>query len=156
MEEQWLIDLRNFVCDDPDSSEIITDFSQWYKEVGIDPPCKGKFWITNGTEARIIAEEIPDGWWKGRIKMSDETRARMSASHTGKPKPHVANSNRRREVTEETRAKMKRNHKGNRGRKFKSPATALSNMGRKWYNNGKVNKFCYECPPGFEAGMLQK
>jgi hypothetical protein len=154
--EEFLEGLRNFVCDEPDPSEIITEPEQWYKELGIDAPCKGRFWITNGTEARIIAGEIPDGWWKGRIKMSDETRARMSASHTGKPKPHVANSNRRREVTEETRAKMKRNHKGNMGRKFKSPATSLSNMGRKWYNNGKVNKFCYECPPGFEAGMLQK
>ena len=154
--EEFLEGLRTFECPPPDPSEIITKPEQWYKELGIDAPCKGKFWITNGTEARIIAGEIPDGWWKGRVKMSDETRARMSASHIGKPKPNVAKSNRRREVTEETRAKMRRNHKGTKGRKFKSPATSLSNKGRKWWNNGEVNKFCKECPTGFVAGMLSQ
>ena len=154
--EEFLEGLKTFDPGVPHPDETITQVQQWYKKVGIDPPCKGKFWITNGTEARIISGEIPDGWWKGRVKMSDETRERMSASHTGKPKPHVAKSNQRREITEETRAKMRKNHKGNRGRKFKSPATSLANKGRKWYNNGKVNKFCYECPPGFKVGMVKK
>lgn len=27
--------------------------------------------------------------------------------------------------------------------------------GKHWYNNGKENKFCYECPEGFVAGMLK-
>ena len=27
--------------------------------------------------------------------------------------------------------------------------------GRHWYNNGKENKFCYECPEGFIPGMLR-
>lgn len=29
------------------------------------------------------------------------------------------------------------------------------NLGRHWYNNGKENKFCYECPDGFVPGMLK-
>ena len=28
--------------------------------------------------------------------------------------------------------------------------------GKKWYNNGKVNKFCHECPKGFTQGMLKR
>ena len=27
--------------------------------------------------------------------------------------------------------------------------------GRHWYNNGKENKYCYECPEGFVPGMLR-
>jgi hypothetical protein len=117
--EEFLEGLRTFECPPPDPSEIITEPEQWYKELGIDAPCKGRFWITNGIESRIITGKIPDGWWKGRKKFSDETRAKMSAGHTGKSKPHVSQSNRRREVTEETRAKMRKNHKGTTGMKLK-------------------------------------
>lgn len=28
--------------------------------------------------------------------------------------------------------------------------------GRHWYNNGKENKLCYECPDGFIPGILRK
>lgn len=28
--------------------------------------------------------------------------------------------------------------------------------GRHWYNNGKENKYCYECPSGFTPGRLLK
>ena len=28
--------------------------------------------------------------------------------------------------------------------------------GRHWYNNGKENKYCYECPDGFTPGRLRK
>ena len=28
--------------------------------------------------------------------------------------------------------------------------------GRHWYNNGKINKYCYECPDGFVPGRLLK
>ena len=33
---------------------------------------------------------------------------------------------------------------------------SLLNKGKKWYNNGKVNKFAYECPEGFSVGMLKR
>ena len=26
-------------------------------------------------------------------------------------------------------------------------------IGRKWFNNGQINKFCYTCPDGFVVGM---
>ena len=30
-----------------------------------------------------------------------------------------------------------------------------AHKGRHWYNNGKVDKFCYECPEGFVPGRLR-
>jgi|DEB0MinimDraft_6_1074348.scaffolds.fasta_scaffold03461_6 hypothetical protein len=33
---------------------------------------------------------------------------------------------------------------------------SLTNTGKKWYNNGKVNKFCNECPDGFVVGMIKR
>ena len=29
-----------------------------------------------------------------------------------------------------------------------------ANRGKHWFNNGKINKFCYECPEGFVPGRL--
>ena len=28
--------------------------------------------------------------------------------------------------------------------------------GMKWFNNGKINKVCFECPEGFVPGKLIK
>ena len=51
--------------------------------------------------------------------------------------------------TEETRKKMREAMKGkNRGN--------IATKGRHWYNNGKENKYCYECPDGFIPGRLRK
>lgn len=154
--EEFLEGLRTFECPPPDPSEFITQSEQWYKQLGVDAPVKGRFWITNGTKSRVISGDIPDGWWKGRVKMSDETRAKMSASHTGKSKPWVSKSRKGKKLSEETKSKIKRNHKPITGMKFKSPATSLSNMGRKWWNNGEIQTFCKECPEGFTAGMLKR
>jgi len=68
MEEQWIKELREFVCEPPDPSEFM--------EV---PICatKGTYWVTNGTETRMIVGDIPEGWWKGRGKvLSDEGKKR--------------------------------------------------------------------------------
>ena len=31
-----------------------------------------------------------------------------------------------------------------------------ANRGKHWFNNGKINNFCYECPEGFIPGKLSK
>ena len=31
-----------------------------------------------------------------------------------------------------------------------------ANKGKHWFNNGKINNFCYECPEGFIPGKLSK
>ena len=93
-------------------------------------------------------------------KLSAETRRKISEAVKGKPK------------TEEHKSKLSESHKGkyagekhpfygkhhsaefiqkiseaHKGNKY--------NLGRHWYNNGKENKFCYECPEGFVPGMLK-
>lgn len=54
-------------------------------------------------------------------------------------------------------------HKGkqspNKGKKLSKEhkrKMSESKKGRHWFNNGKEEKFCYECPEGFVPGHKQK
>ena len=91
--------------------------------------------------------------------LSDETRKKMSESHNG----HSVSDESRRKISEtkkgqpspmkgkthseESLRKMSESHKGH-------PPTKGS-KGMHWYNNGKVNKFAYECPEGYIKGRLK-
>ena len=96
---------------------------------------------------------------KGK-KMSEETKKKLSEAHKGK------------HHTDEARGKMSEAHKGqipwNKGkhtqpksdetRRRMSEAAKGKNIwskGMHWYNNGKENKYCYECPQGFTPGRLR-
>lgn len=81
---------------------------------------------------------------KGK-KQSEETKKKHSEALKGKPK------------SDETRRKMKGN-KNALGYKHSDETKnkmSLQKTGRHWYNNGKENKFCYECPEGFVPGVLR-
>ena len=69
---------------------------------------------------------------KGKLR-SEESKKKMSEAQKGKKGKHH---------TEETKNKI-------------AEAARVNSMGRHWYNNGKENKFCYECPDGFVPGMLK-
>jgi hypothetical protein len=49
---------------------------------------KGRRWITNGIESKTISKEeslsIPEGWYFGRTKFSEETKLKMSNNRKGK------------------------------------------------------------------------
>ena len=48
--------------------------------------------------------------------------------------------------------------KANKGRKLSEETKRKMSVLRKdcrWYNNGKINKFCHECPEGFILGKLK-
>ena len=64
---------------------------------------------------------------------SEETRKKISEAHKDKPR------------SEETRNKIGSAVKGN-----------TNVRGRHWYNNGKISKRAYECPPGFVPGRIKK
>lgn len=65
--------------------------------------------------------------------------------------------------SEESKRKSAKSHKGKKRGPFSdehkrkiaeaSKGHKRSN-GRHWYNNGTIEKFCYECPPGFVPGRL--
>ena len=111
---------------------------------------------------------------KGK-KLSEETRNKMSEArkgkYTGEKNPmygrhHTEDSKKRisaaskgRRHTEEARKKMSDAAKGKpktkEHKKKIAEAARINSIGRHWYNNGKENKFCYECPEGFVPGMLK-
>ena len=74
-------------------------------------------------------------WSKGKPK-SEETRRRMSGSKKGRYTGEN-NSFYGKHHSEESKKKMSK-----------------ANKGRHWYNNGKENRFCFECPEGFVSGKL--
>ena len=71
--------------------------------------------------------------------ISEETRKKLSMANKGHP------------VSEETRNKIGAANKGNTYAKGNK-----STKGMCWFNNGKINKVCYECLPGFTPGRLRK
>ena len=79
--------------------------------------------------------------------------------HTEDIKKIISAASKGRRHTEEARKKMSDAAKGKpktkEHKKKIAEAVRVNSMGRHWYNNGKENKFCYECPEGFVAGMLK-
>lgn len=67
-------------------------------------------------------------------KMSDAKKGKKLSEET---KKKIGEANKGRPVSEETKNKLSEVHKG-----------------KHWYNNGQINKFCFECPDGFVPGML--
>jgi len=68
---------------------------------------------------------------KGHL-ISEATRNKMSKAQKGRPSPLKG-----KHLSEEHKNKIGEARKG-----------------KHWYNNGKINKFCYECPDGFVPGRL--
>ena len=79
--------------------------------------------------------------------------------HTEDSKKRISAASKGRHHTEEARKKMSDAAKGKpktkEHKKKIAEAARINSIGRHWYNNGKENKFCYECHPGFVPGMLK-
>lgn len=86
---------------------------------------------------------------------SEEIKTRMSEAKKGENNPmygkrlseehkkKLSNANKGKQHSEETKKKIGEKSKGN-----------TASKGMRWFNNGKVNKVCYECPEGFVPGRL--
>ena len=70
---------------------------------------------------------------------TDEARRKMAGMKKGEKNPMYGKHH-----SAGTKEKMSKKLSGEN-----SPA-----YGKHWYNNGKENKFCYECPDGFVPGRL--
>ena len=97
---------------------------------------------------------------KGK-SLSEETRNKMSESRKGKhpseeTKKKLSEAKKGKAKSEEIKKKMSEAQKGKHASKETKKKMSLQRTGRHWYNNGKENRFCYECPDGFIPGMLIK
>ena len=105
--------------------------------------------------------------------LSEETKIKMSEVKKGKPKTEecrkrISETMKGKKRSAESRKKMSEAKKGqtpwNKGKKmpddFRKKLSEKSKgntnvKGMHWFNNGKENKFCYECPPGFVPGRIK-
>ena len=102
---------------------------------------------------------------KGRQK-SEETRKKLSEAHKGRRlseehKKKLSEAHKGICLSEEHKKKIGEAHKGicfsEEHKKKLSEANKgnTASKGMHWYNNGKMNKLCYECPDGFVPGRLR-
>ena len=110
------------------------------KYTGEDNPFYGKH---HSTETR---KKLSDSWDYDK-HFTTETRKKISEGNKGK------------KFSEEHKKKIGTANKGKHlsdGAKRKiSEANRINNIGRHWYNNGKISKRAYECPPGFVPGRIK-
>lgn len=89
---------------------------------------KGKHFSEEHKKKMSEAHKGQIPWSKGK-HLSEETKKKLSEAKKGKKiRPHSEESNRKRSET------MK---------------------GKHWFNNGQINKRCFECPEGFVPGKLK-
>lgn len=102
---------------------------------------------------------------------SDETRRRVSegnkGKHAGEKNPNygkhlseehknkISAANKGKKFSGETRRKISEAKKGKKFLEETRRKISDAHKGKHWYNNGKENKFCFECPDGFVPGMLK-
>lgn len=113
------------------------------------------------SEHQILHTKGKQGYWKGK------TGPNKGKQFSAEARIHMSESGKRKHLSEEHKKKIGETKKGNKNmlgkkhsaesKKKMSEAQRGKNIwtrGRHWYNNGKENKYCYECPEGFVPGML--
>lgn len=85
---------------------------------------------------------------------SEETKKKLSEAkkgkYTGENNPMYGKRHSLLSIQKMSEAK-----KGKHASEETKNKMSLQRTGRHWYNDGKVNKFCYECPDGFVPGRLR-
>ena len=76
--------------------------------------------------------------------------------HSVKTKKRLSKARRGMTFSKEWRDKMSEAHKGIQRSAVARDKTSKALKGRHWFNNGKENKLCYECPEGFISGYIHK
>lgn len=91
-------------------------------------------------------------------KISDALKGRHFSEEHKKKISEVCKGNTKRlgkHHSEETKKKLSEANKGKHFTAETKIKMSEAAKGKHWFNNGEVNKFCYECPEGFVPGMLR-
>lgn len=94
---------------------------------------------------------------KGKIR-SEDTKKKICENHKGMLGKHHSEETKKKQ-SEAKKAEKNPNygkHPSEETKKRISEKSKNRCKGFHWYNNGEINKFCYECPEGFVPGMLRK
>ena len=94
--------------------------------------------LREANKGKKLSEETRKKMSEAKKNMSEETRRKIAEAHKGR-QPMLGKHH-----SEEAKNKIAEAHKGNTNTK-----------GMHWFNNSKINKLCYECPPGFVPGRLR-
>lgn len=108
-------------------------------EVYFNRPAEELIFLTDTEHKKLHGKDQQRAFFrskKGR-KLSEETKAKLSAAHKGKPK------------TEEWKRKIAEARIG------KAHPHKGREKGKKWFTDGKVNILAAVCPSGFKSGMTR-
>ena len=86
---------------------------------------------------------------------SEETRRKLSEANKGKKRPKRTPEHCRKLSESIKRTFGDPEHRRMNSERQKGHKWSNGSLGMHWYNNGKVNKFAYECPEGFVKGRLK-
>lgn len=102
-------------------------------------------------KGKKFSEEHKKKISEAKKNMSDETRYKLCIANIGEKNPMYGKKH-----SAETKIKMSEVRKGKPKSIEHINKIAEANKGKRWYNNGKINKYCFECPEGFTPGMLKR
>ena len=116
----------------------------------------GMYYHRPAEELIFLTSREHNAFRRGRHH-TEEAKKKMMEAHKGKP------------VSEETKKKLREAKKGENnpfyGKKHTEESKKMMaeakkgntwTKGRLWFNNGEINKRCFDCPPGFVPGRIKK
>ena len=115
----------------------------------------GMYYNRPASELIFLTIKEHNAYKKGK-KLSEETKNKISEANKGESNPMYG-----KHFSEEHKNKISEAMKGHRnslGKKHSEETKkkiGTASIGKHWYNNGKENRFCFECPEGFVPGMLK-